>query len=331
MTSKFKNAGRLFFCLGVFLLIKTPAQALDKRFSFALSRYILAKTYEGLGDIDTAIEEYKKALKADYKSSTIHLGLASNYIKKNQIPKAIEELNLSAKFDPEAVEPHAILSLLYSAGNQPALAEAEYEIALINASKLQPQNIDIYKGLGAIYTQQRKFKEAQNVYNLILDLSPNDAEAHFYLGHIYYESKNKEKALMELKKAIELKPDYHEALNYLGYLYVEENRNLVQAEGMIKKALELDPDNGAYIDSLGWLHFKKGKVKEAIKELERASSLLEDPVIYEHLGDAYFKIEDIQNAKVNWEKSLKLDPNQDKVKEKLERLNKLNAIHRSQN
>lgn len=276
--------------------------------------------YEDLGDIDRAIREYKQAARSDYQSAVIHLNLASSYIKNNNIPAAITELNLAAKLDPEAVEPHLVLALLYSSDDKSGLATAEYETALENASKLQPQNIDIYRTLGAIYLQQKKFKEAENIYRLIIGLSPLDSGAHFYLANIYEELKNRNAAKNELKKALELKPDYPEALNYLGYLYVEESKNLDQAEILIKKALEIDPDNGAYIDSLGWLYFKQGKFKEAIKELERATSLLEDAVIYDHLGDAYLKINDRENARLNWQKSRQLDPKQEKVKEKLEKV-----------
>jgi len=151
-------------------------------------------------------------------------------------------------------------------------------------------------------------------------LSPADAEAHFYLGDIYERQDNNELAERELKKALELKPDYAEALNYLGYLYVEQNKNLAQAETMIRKALELDPDNGAYLDSLGWLYFKKGKFKEALKELEKASQLLEDPVIYDHLGDAYFKTRDMEQAGVSWQKSIGLNPDQPLLQKKIENL-----------
>jgi tetratricopeptide (TPR) repeat protein len=195
-------------------------------------------------------------------------------------------------------------------------------LALKGAAKLSPKNIDIYKSLGQIYLQQKKFKEAEKVYKLIIDLSGRDAQAHFYLGSIYNELKNNYLAEKELKEALKLKPDYPEALNFLGYLYVEENKNLNQAVIMIKKAMEREPNNGAYIDSLGWFYFKKNKFKEAVKELEKASSLLEDPVIYDHRGDAYFKLGDVEKAKQSWQKSLKLDPNQQGVKEKLEKLNK---------
>ena len=310
-----------FFCLLIFLSINTKALCLDKKESAALTHYIMAAMSEQLGDIDTAIQEYKKALKTDNKSSLIHINLASLYIKKNEIPRAIEELNFAVGLEPEAVEAHAILALLYSSQNKPGLATSEYEIALENASLAQPKNIDIYKTLGAIYLQQKKFKEAESAYRLILGLSPDDAEAHFYLGNIYEELKDRPQAIAELKKGLQLNPDYHEALNYLGYLYVEEEQNLNAAETMIKKALTMQPDNGAYVDSLGWLYFKQGKLQEAIKELERAASLLEDPVIYDHLGDAYFKLGDTAQAKLNWQKSLQLDAKQEKIKEKLD------AIH----
>ncbi len=311
----------VFLCLIGFLLIYTPSLALDKKLSFALSHYIMATVYENLGDINTAIQEYQNSLKADYSNSNIHLRLAVSYIKNNNVPKAIEELNLCVKLDPEVSEPHILLALLYSNQNKSDLATEEYEVALKNASKLQPDNIDIYKELAKLYLYQDNFKAAEQTYLMILKIVPNDTEAHLYLANIYDELENRAAAIGELRKVLQLKPDYHEALNYLGYIYVEENTNLGEAEIMIKKALEFEPDNGAYVDSLGWLYFRKGKFREALKELERASLLLEDAVIYDHLGDAYFKLNNLEKAKINWQKSLELDPKQDKVKEKIEKLN----------
>ena len=171
-----------------------------------------------------------------------------------------------------------------------------------------------------MYLQQKKFETAEKTYLAILKISPDDPESHFFLGTVYYELKNKDKAIQALKKAIALKSDYHEALNYLGYLYAQENKNLEEAEVMIKKAISLEPGNGAYIDSLGWVYFKKGKNRDALRELERAAKLLEDPVIFGHLGDAYFKIKNFKNAKLNWQRSLKLDPAQEVIKEKLGKL-----------
>jgi len=275
---------------------------------------------EDLGDIDRAIQEYHQALKADPGSSLLHFSLASAFVKKNDALSAIAELKQAVSLAPGAVETHALLALVYAAQNNPELAGQEYEFALKNASYLEPENVEIYRSLGVIYLQREKLKEAESIFRLITGMAPLDAEAHFYLGSIYYSSKDYGPAEKELKAALKLKPDYHEALNFLGYFYLEQDRNIDKAGVMIRKALTLEPGNGAYIDSLGWFYFKKGKFKDASIELEKAASLLSDPAIYDHLGDVFLKLGNRDNARLNWNKSLKLDARQDKIKEKLLKL-----------
>ncbi|RJO64629.1 MAG: tetratricopeptide repeat protein [Candidatus Omnitrophota bacterium] len=304
----------------VFFFLRAEALAFDKKFSQALSHYIMAGVFENEGDLELATKEYKKAIRIDRNNPSFHFNLGMNYLKKNDVASAVQELNTTARLDPEAVEPHALLSAIYYSDNKIEDANRELEIALERASVREPKNISIYKTLGMMYLQQKRFKEAEKTYRSILALAPDDNEAHFYLGSVYSELGNNAGAIEELKQALQLKADYHEALNFLGYLYVEQNTNLQEAERLIKKAVELQPDNGAYIDSLGWLYFKKGRAKDALKELERAKDLLSDPVIYDHLGDVYFKLNDFKNAKTSWQESLKLDPRQKTVEEKLKQL-----------
>jgi len=56
----------------------------------------------------------------------------------------------------------------------------------------------------------------------------------------------------------------------------------------VTHALKLHPDSGAFLDSLGWLYFRRGDYQHAVDTLERAATLDPDePLINEHLGDAY--------------------------------------------
>lgn len=284
-----------FLCLVALVCFWPNAFSMENKKEFrALSHYIMAGIYDRTGDTGRAITEYKQALRTDYQNATIHLDLAASYIKHNNIPQAVKELSLASQFAPEAVEPHAILALVYSAQGKTDEARKEYETALKNASKLEPKNIEIYKSLGEFYISQKRYKEAEDTYKLIVDLSGQDSQAYFYLASIYDEIGDRQQAVNSLQKAIELSPDYHEALNYLGYIYVEQENNLDKAEAMIKKALEFQPDNGAYVDSLGWLYFKQGKFNDAEKELKRADSLLNDPIIKEHLQKVREKINAVQ-------------------------------------
>ncbi|MCX5694376.1 MAG: tetratricopeptide repeat protein [Candidatus Omnitrophica bacterium] len=286
----------------------------------SLSHYIVGAYHESLGDFDGALREYRESLETDSESSVLHLGLASVFIQKDNPAEAIKELKQSIALDPEAVQPHALMALIYAAGNKPDSATEEYALALENATKSEPGNIEIYKGLGSVYLQQKKLKQAEGIFKLVINIAPADPEAYYYLGSVYYELKDYSSTEKELKNAIKLKPDYHEALNFLGYFYLEQDKNIDQAGTMIEQALSLGPENGAYLDSLGWFYFKKGKFKEALSYLEKAASFLSDPEIYGHLGDVFFKLGNLDNAKLNWEKSLKLDPQQDAVKAKLLKL-----------
>jgi len=277
----------------------------------------MAVMHEDLGDINTAIGEYGKALRIDPGNTLISSSLDASYIKDGQRGRAIDELKLLIKLEPEAIEPHVVLSLLYSAQGKPELAASEFKVALDNVSRLGPRNLDIYRKLGALYLEQGNLDAAEKTFRLILGMAPQDAEANFNLGLVYQGLKNTQAVIAQMKKAIGLKPDYAQALNYLGYLYIEEGIDLDGAGAMVKKARELDPDNGAYADSLGWFYFKKCKYRRALKELEHASRLLEDPLIRDHLGDAYFKLNDIEKARLNWQKSLDMEPAREETRAKL--------------
>src|SRR5205823_1657058 len=113
------------------------------------------------------------------------------------------------------------------------------------------------------------------------------------------------------------------ACNDLGYLWAERNKKLDEAERLVRKALELDRrqrqagpgveldegDNPAYVDSLGWVLFRRGKLEEARTELERASALpsgADDPVVWDHLGDVYFRLGRKAKSAAAWRKALGL-------------------------
>jgi tetratricopeptide (TPR) repeat protein len=75
------------------------------------------------------------------------------------------------------------------------------------------------------------------------------------------------------------------------------------------------------IDSLGWVLFKKNRLEEAIPHLAKASELLpEDPTIMEHLGEAYLKRGSAQKALEIFNKALHVNPENEKLKEKVQQL-----------
>ena len=131
-----------------------------------------------------------------------------------------------------------------------------------------------------------------------------------------------DKAADLFRQSIALDPaNAAEVYNYLGYMWAEHNMHLDEAEQMINKALELDPANGAYLDSLGWVKFRKGKYEEALGDLLRAAQQLtrDDPVVFDHIGDTYAKLNNIPQALEYWQKAIALDGDNKALVEKVEK------------
>ena len=130
-----------------------------------------------------------------------------------------------------------------------------------------------------------------------------------------------DKAADLLKKSIALDPtNSAETYNYLGYMWAEHGMHLEEAAEMIKRALQADPQNGAYLDSMGWVEYQQGKYDQALNDLMRASQNMtkDDPIVFEHIGDACLKVNRIAQAIEAWQKAGGLDPANKRIAEKIE-------------
>ena len=100
-------------------------------------------------------------------------------------------------------------------------------------------------------------------------------------------------------------------MNYLGYLLADKGIRLKEAKEYIARALEYDPNNGAYLDSMGWVYYRLGDYEKAREYLEMAIQYIDESdeenyLIYEHLGDVYYKIQMYEDAIRAWQKALEI-------------------------
>jgi len=165
------------------------------------------------------------------------------------------------------------------------------------------------------------FEEALHEAQLDQDDDVINAKFYFNYGTAAEQAGLYDKAAELLHKSITLDPaNSAEACNYLGYMWADHNMNLDEAETMIKRALEKEPNNASYLDSLGWVEFRKGKFDQALTDLLRAAKTAErdDPVVFEHIGDTYLKLNRMPEAVEAWQKALTLDPKNKNLAEKVE-------------
>jgi tetratricopeptide (TPR) repeat protein len=165
------------------------------------------------------------------------------------------------------------------------------------------------------------FEEALHEAQLDQDDDVINAKFYFNYGAAAEQAGLYDKAADLLRKSMELDPaNSAEACNYMGYMWADHNMNLDEAEAMIRRALESEPNNASYLDSLGWVEFRKGKFDQALSDLLRATKAAdrEDPVVFEHIGDTYLKLNRISEALEAWKKALALDPKNKNLGEKIE-------------
>jgi tetratricopeptide (TPR) repeat protein len=149
-------------------------------------------------------------------------------------------------------------------------------------------------------------------------------EIRYLLSSLYSASRQMANAEEQLEIILKADPGNATVNNDLGYLWADQSKNLEKAEELIREAIELDrrarklsrnpsadgdQDNAAYIDSLGWVLFRRGRLDDACRQLELATTLpegTEDPTVWDHLGDVYFRLQRLGQARSAWERAVHL-------------------------
>ncbi|HEV2348229.1 MAG TPA: tetratricopeptide repeat protein [Terriglobia bacterium] len=192
-------------------------------------------------------------------------------------------------------------------GEQGHVDEAIQQLqGMVNGSR---SDSEIYLSMAQIYSQAKRYADAEAVTNKALGLSskPEDQKvARFMLGSIFERQKKWDLAEEQFKQVLAMDPLNAPAANYLGYMLADRGVRLEESVKYIQKALEIDPNNGAYLDSLGWAYYKMERFDLAQAPLEKAVRLLGgDPTVQEHLGNLYLKLGKKAEAEKQWEQALK--------------------------
>jgi tetratricopeptide (TPR) repeat protein len=122
------------------------------------------------------------------------------------------------------------------------------------------------------------------------------------------------------EEALRINPEFSLALNNYAYSLSERGLQLERALGMARKALEVAPDNPSYLDTIGWIYFRLGRYRDAESFVKKAINKGEvSAVVHEHMGDIYFKLNDMDRALEHWNEALKLDGSNTQLRDKITR------------
>lgn len=297
---------------------------LEKKPDFPLIREKLAECYIKLENTPAAIEQIQALVRINPLSLDAYEKLAELYIKTGDFAKALSNARQTLVIEPGNIERQTmVVELLFKLKRFDEMAK------VLGDAKKQFPGLAKLSHLQAIALAQAgrneeavaAFEEARDQANRT---QPEILTSDFYFefGAAAEQAGQYAKAEELFKKSIEMEPDSTgRPYNYLGYMWVERGERLAEAEQLIRRALVLEPGNGAYLDSLGWLYFKQGKFPEALTELSRAAESLEepDPVVFDHIGDTYHQLGKQAEAVLYWQKAQHLDPENKEITAKLDK------------
>ncbi len=280
--------------------------------------------------IQEQIESYQKQLAADPTRVDIRLQLGKIYLQIEGYAQALSEyrevISVIATMQKHiSALPDGYFGVGLSYVGLEKFNEAIE--AFLQAIKYAPQRAHIHAALGSAYTSLHQYDEALKTYKNANKLLPDDAMIHHQLGNIYSKRGNRSSAILHHQKAIEILPNLATAHYQLGILYTQENR-LDDAISAYETAYNKDSDLIEALYNLAQTHNRNGnrqaarekmrlfdkrkEVVEPIQELRGALQRTNDPIkrsrIVANIGRHYLKGEQYEKAKLEYEKSIALNP-----------------------
>ncbi len=238
-----------------------------------------------------ALQAFEEAVKLDGNNAQAYRGMAKTYQKLKDNDKAIGNFRLAVSVKSDYVEAH-------------------YE-------------------LGNMYFNLKKYKDAQAVFNQVLNLDPNFQDgntrrllkaAYAKQGMAFLYRKNYRKAIEEYENATQLDPT--DATNYYNLgLAARQARKYKQAKNAFTTAVELNPKYARAHRQLGDLSRITKKNSRAIRSYNRAID--SDPNCkdknninaYRSLALVYNRTKQYSKAVVTLRKAVAVAPTgKDKVK-----------------
>jgi tetratricopeptide (TPR) repeat protein len=286
---------------------------------------LLGRLYYEAGRNRDAIAVFEPMYEDSGGSPELARILGELYLKEDDPRRARGFLEAAVQKEPDDYRGYLTLFFAQSeaftqGGPRIEMSAEDAGRLLTKASSLAPRDdFDANYAVGMAFSSADSLESARIHLSRANTIRAGDRGALFNLAAVEEKSGDLESALGHLKELYEIAPDDAAVSNFYGYVLAVMKRDLDRAEKLIRAALAQDPENGYYVDSLGWVYYQRGEYREAVNELERALRIVgEDPVILEHLGDAYAALSRYKDALTAYRQSDRLQEDNLKLREKIQ-------------
>ena len=297
----------------------------------------LAISYAHAGKSAEAKTELKTALRLDPHNLVANANLADFCLQEKQYRKALEYLrNARAEqsSDPSlvyalaqayfgvgetklALETVARLSGLAPTNEKMRFAEGlllaenhQYSEAVkqFEAIPVGDRDFAVCQNLGLAYSRLRQHEEAQSAFEQALRLDPSNPEPYFAIGLDLLDGRSPDQAVYPLTQAHQKAPQRADIACALAEALVQ-TRQLVQAGNLLAEVQARAPNDAAVMETEGDLFVAEGEDAKALDCYRRDLQLNPENLSARvSLAKAYLRLEQLAQAKTEFEKVLRSDP-----------------------
>lgn len=239
--------------------------------------------------------------------------IANIYIKTNKIAESVSVLEKAMNNYPESIKLTETLAAAYKLYGKYEESVALYkklvDWADLKQAKLYNCNLSSVYCDWALYLYNiDQHAEAFSKFDEALRLNPDNYEVYEGLGRVNFLAKNYNDAIRQMQKAIDLDPKNCEHYIFLADIYRDMD-NVYEAERMYKEAIFINPNHPICRAKLGIIKLKQKDIQTALNHLSIAVKL--EPENWDYLYNlalAYELSSDKPNAIEAYNKVLKLNP-----------------------
>ena len=218
------------------------------------------------GDIEGAIDEFKKGLLIDPTNANLHnsLGVCHGVLEDyDSALTAFENANWLAPDDVMAIYNKGYILWLKAHKDQ-ALE------CLLEANRREPDVFEVVFHIGQIYMEMDRADNARAFLEAATRTNNRSAAAFKNLGACLNNLGLTKEAIQAYKSAVKINPEDAPSLSTLGRLYAERGESLDIAVVLCEQSVRLDPENGRYRHRLGEAYLGQGKLENALSAFESA-------------------------------------------------------------
>jgi len=286
----------------------------------------LAVSESSLGHLDQAIVHFRRSMQLGNDTAGVHYGLGLTYLKLQQRPPGIRELQRAVALDPELKSARYSLAVALVEAGRPGeaiphltalrkqsaldpeilanLVRAQFENkdehaaleTVDQAVEAMPSNVALIVTLAELCARHHQVQKARHLLENASEIRAEDPDLKLVLAKISLEGGDPIEALAVLKdipadrgRAGEVQLMRGVALGLTG--------QLDSAASELSSAVQADPENPRYLLTQAWGYQLEGKHDDALSVLHQARSLdPRNPVIPHRMAVSYFYLHQYDKA-----------------------------------